>query len=342
MSTEQSHQFYVVGMHCRACILVTESELQDVPYITRAVSSLETCSVVVTGDFGERSQSQLVDELSQVLIKHGYSLSLERPVVHKNWDDFKIAIPVVAGFSIIFVVLQKLGLVNLVNTGTVTYGTAFAVGVVASLSSCMAVVGGLLLSMSATFAKQGDRVRPQLLFHSGRLTSFFVLGGVIGALGASFTLSVGMSIALNMVIGVVMLILGINLLDIFPWAKKLQPAMPRFLSRRAHAISTLNHALTPLLVGVATFFLPCGFTQSMQLYTLTTGSFLAGGFTMLSFAMGTLPVLALISVSSLSVKNSKWAGVFFKSAGLIVIVFAVFNLINSLVIAGWISPVFNF
>jgi hypothetical protein len=29
----------------------------------------------------------------------------------------------------------------------------------------MAVVGGLLLSMSATFAKEGDKVKPQLMFH---------------------------------------------------------------------------------------------------------------------------------------------------------------------------------
>jgi sulfite exporter TauE/SafE len=80
----------------------------------------------------------------------------------------------------------------------------------------------------------------------------------------------------------------------------------------------------------------------MQLYTLTTHGFLSGGLTMLSFALGTLPVLALISFSSFSIKNSKNAGVFFKSAGLIVILFAIFNLINSLVVAGVIPPIFNF
>ena len=103
-----------------------------------------------------------------------------------------------------------------------------------------------------------------------------------------------------MVIGIVMLILGINLLDVFPWAKRLQPSMPKFIGKRAHGVAKYNHTLTPLLVGVLTFFLPCGFTQSMQLYTLTTGSFLKGGLTMLSFAIGTLRVLSLISSSSCS------------------------------------------
>jgi sulfite exporter TauE/SafE len=139
-----------------------------------------------------------------------------------------------------------------------------------------------------------------------------------------------------------MLILGINLLDVFPWAKKLQPSMPKFLSKHAMGVSKFNHTLTPLLVGVVTFFLPCGFTQSMQIFTLSTGSFITGALTMLAFALGTLPVLALISFSSFSIQKSSKSGIFFKSAGLIVIAFALFNLINSLVVIGLISPVFNF
>ena len=139
-----------------------------------------------------------------------------------------------------------------------------------------------------------------------------------------------------------MLILGINLLDVFHFTKKLQPSMPKFIAKHAHGMSKFNHTLTPLLVGIATFFLPCGFTQSMQLYTLTTGSFLNGGLTMLVYALGTLPVLALISFSSFSIQNSSRSGIFFKSAGLVVIMFALFNLINSMVVIGLISPVFNF
>ena len=232
-------------------------------------------------------------------------------------------------FAVLFVILQKLGLVNLVNSGNVTYGTAFVIGIIASLSTCMAVVGGLVLSMSATFAKEGDKVRPQVLFHSGRIISFFVFGGIIGMVGSAFTLNVYSTFILSLLIAVVMLILGINLLDVFHFAKKLQPSMPKFLSKYVLGVSKFNHTLTPFIVGVATFFLPCGFTQSMQLYALTTGTFLKGGFTMLAFALGTLPILSLVSFSSFSIKNSSNAGIFFLTAGLIVIMFAIFNFINS-------------
>ena len=333
----KKYTFHVHGMHCNACALMIESELQDLSYISQVQVSLKHHSLEVVGEFGDKTLEQIAEELTLVLKPHGYSISLEKGQIEKRWKDFKVAIPVAIGFALVFVLLQKLGIVNLVGGGNVTYGTAFVIGIIASLSTCMAVVGGLVLSMSATFAKEGDKVRPQLMFHVGRLIAFFVLGGIIGTIGSAFTLGTSGIFVMSLIIAVVMIILGINLLDVFSWVKRLQPSMPKFIAKRAHGISNLNHTLTPVLVGIATFFLPCGFTQSMQLYTLTTGSFLEGGLTMLSFALGTLPILALISFSSFSIQNSKKSGVFFKSAGLIVILFALFNFINALVVIGEIE-----
>ncbi len=340
MAASKKYTFHVRGMHCNACVLLTESELTDHPQVISAHSDLGTRTVEVVGDFGAQNPVSVAAELSKALSKH--SLATVAEIQQVAWGDFAIALPVAAGFGLLFFLLQKLGIVNLISAGNVTYGTAFVVGIVASLSTCMAVVGGLLLSMSATFAKEGDRVRPQLFFHVGRIVSFFILGGVIGSVGSMFTLGASGTLVLGIGIGLVMLMLGINLLDIFGWAKRLQPSMPKFLSRRVMVLSKANHTFTPLLVGIATFFLPCGFTQSMQIYTLSTGHFLQGGLTMLAFALGTLPVLALVSFSSFSVQNSKKSGIFFKSAGLIVIMFAVFNILNSLVAAGLIRPLFNF
>lgn len=343
MTTQiQKYAFHVHGMHCNSCILITESELEDLPNITHVKSSLKNHSVEVTGDFGDKTLEQIADELTVSLKPHGYTVSVEKQQHSGKWGDFKIAIPIAIGFAVLFVVLQKMGIVNLVSAGNVTYGTAFMIGIIASLSTCMAVVGGLVLSMSATFAKEGDTVRPQLLFHIGRIVSFFILGGVIGMAGSVFALSTTATFVLSLIIGLVMLTLGINLLDVFPWAKRLQPAMPTFVAKRVHGATKLSHTLTPLVVGVVTFFLPCGFTQSMQIYTLSTGSFVKGGFTMFAFALGTLPVLALLSFSSFSTHKSSKAGIFFKTAGLVVILFAIFNLLNSLVVIGIIPPLFNF
>ncbi|OHB05489.1 MAG: hypothetical protein A3A26_01560, partial [Candidatus Zambryskibacteria bacterium RIFCSPLOWO2_01_FULL_47_14] len=323
-------------------ILLTELEATEVPYITSARSDLKEHTITVEGDLAGKSPQVVAVELTNILRPHGYTVSVEKQEHINNWADFRVAIPIALAFIAGFVALQKLGIVNLVQSGSVTYGTAFIIGIVASLSTCMAVVGGLVLSMSATFAHTGDKVRPQILFHIGRLISFFVLGGVIGALGSAFTLNATASFVLGIIIAAVMLILGINLLGIFHWSKRLQPAMPKFLARHAYGASKLNHTLTPFLVGVATFFLPCGFTQSMQIYTLGTGSFLQGALTMGFFALGTLPVLSAVSFSSFSIHNKSYAGIFFKTAGLIVILFGLYNLMNALVVAGVILPLFSF
>jgi sulfite exporter TauE/SafE len=340
-SSQNTFILHVHGMHCTACVLLTESATAEHPKVSSARSSLETRSMEICGDFGDMAPEEIAKELGTLLSQHGYKLSTEPERKEVRWRDFMVAIPAALAFVVAFVGLQRLGIVNLVGGGGVTYGTAFVVGIVASLSTCMAVVGGLVLSMSATLAKGGDRVRPQVLFHAGRLVAFFILGGAIGALGAAFQLGQFGTFALSLLVGIVMLVLGINLLEVFPWAKKLQPSVPRFLSSRALDLTKINHTLTPVLAGVATFFLPCGFTQSMQVYSLSTGSFLRGALTMLVFALGTLPVLALVSVSSLSIRGPK-AGVFFKAAGIVVVLFAVFNILNSLVVAGVLPPIFNF
>lgn len=337
----KTYKFHVVGMHCHACVLMTDSELSEVPGVSSARSNLASRTVEVVGDFGGKTTVIIAQELSMVLSKHGYTLTMDASNKEKKWKEFVYAIPTAMVFLFGFIGLQKAGLVNLVTANEVSYGTAFFVGIIASLSTCMAVVGGLVLSLSASFAKAGEDLWPHVMFHAGRIAAFFVLGGVIGALGTGFTISsVGMMV-MSVLVGAVMVLLGVNLLDIFDVTKALMPAMPRGLSGLALRISSSRHALSPALIGIATFFLPCGFTQSMQLYTLTTGGFFKGGLTMLAFVLGTLPVLALISFGSFSIEHSAVKGVFFKSAGIVVIAFALFNIINALVAGGVMAPVFN-
>ena len=329
-------------MHCNSCVILTESELGAVPEISKVKSSLENLSVEITGEFGDKAPEHIARDLSEILKPHGYTLSVEKQKTQIKWSDFKIALPIAIGFITLFIVLQKLNIVNLITTSKVNYGTAFLIGLIASVSTCMAVVGGLVLSMSANFSKNGDKFRPQILFHVGRLISFFFLGGTIGALGSVFQFGQTGTFILNLIIAIVLLILGINLLEIFPWIKKIQPTIPNFIGKRAHGLKNINHTLTPFLVGVATFFLPCGFTQSMQIYTLTTGSFWTGAMIMFVFSLGTLPVLSLLSFSSFGIHKKAQSGIFFKTAGIVIIFFGIFNLINSLVASGLIPPIFSF
>src|SRR3989344_2376524 len=339
---QKTYTFHVSGMHCNACILLTESELEDVSYVTKAKSMLATHSVEVTGNFGDKTPETIAEELTKVLQPHGYRLSTERIRKNAGWGDFVYALPIALVFIVGFAMLQKAGLTNLITSSNVSYGTAFLIGLIASVSSCLAIVGGLVLSLSASSAKEGGTWRTQTLFHAGRLGGFFILGGAIGLLGNSLHLGLTANIVLGIIVALVMLILGVNLLDVFHFTKRLQFALPARFSKHVVKGSKHDHYLAPLLVGIGTFFLPCGFTQSMQLYALSTGSLVQGALTMTVFALGTLPVLALLSFGSLNIAHKPWKGTFFKTAGIIVIALALLNLANALATAGIISPLFHF
>lgn len=133
-----------------------------------------------------------------------------------------------------------------------------------------------------------------------------------------------------------MIVLGLNLVGIFKKSKFTLPSgIFSFFKKAEH------ETFAPILIGVGTFFLPCGFTQSMQIAALSSGSFLSGMLIMLSFALGTLPVLSILSFGSASFARGKHAPLFFKSAGIVVIGLGVFAFLAGLAGIGIIRPLFN-
>ena len=327
-------------MHCKACTVLIEETFRELPHIEDAQVSLASQQVTVTGEF-IGTPEEVAEELTRIIHDHGYTLSVEKQAVSAGWGDFTYAVPIALAIIAVFFWLQKAGFTSLITGSNVSYGTAFLIGLIASVSSCLAIVGGLVLSLGATSAKGGGTWRTGMFFHIGRLGGFFILGGLVGLVGNSLHLGLTANVVLGAIVALVMLVLGINLLDVFHFTKKLQFTLPTRFSKQVVQGSKRDHYLAPLLVGIGTFFLPCGFTQSMQLYALSTGDFVQGALTMLVFALGTLPVLALLSFGSVNIAHKPWKGIFFKTAGIIVIVLALFNLANTLATAGVISPLFN-
>ncbi|MEI6296514.1 MAG: sulfite exporter TauE/SafE family protein [bacterium] len=316
-----------------------DDELKKISEIKNIDPNFIEHSVEIEANFGNKNEKEIAIILSNLFSDRGYGFVVEKNI-NKDYSDFKISVPVAIIVIALFILLQKAGIANLVSVKEMNFWSIFLIGIVASLSTCMAVVGGFLLSLSATFSQGGDKVMPQILFHLGRLISFFFLGGVIGQLGATFQISETMNFLMILSVGLVMFFMGVNLLGVFDFAKRFQISMPKLLSKKVLLVSDFNNRVTPFVVGVLTFFLPCGFTQSMQFYALSTGSFFSGALTMFMFALGTLPVLVLIGFSSYRIKSGKKQSIFFKTIGIIIITMSLFNIINSLVVIGLIPPVF--
>jgi len=330
--------FHIHGMHCNSCALLIEDELRRLSGISKVKASLRHHQVQIEGEFGTQSEAEIIEQLAPCLQAHNFTISLERQARKAlNWSELGLAFAIASLLIGGFVGLQKLGIVNLLTITEVNWLSAALLGGVASLSSCMAVVGGLTLSISASYAKAGNSQRPQIMFHVGRLVGFALLGGLLGAMGAGLRIQGQALVILNFLIAFIMLIMGLNLLDIVHWSKKIQPTLPRFVSHTLLQVRQLNHDVAPLLLGAVTFFLPCGFTQSMQFAALGSGSFTSGTTIMLAFALGTLPMLGLLSFAMFRLPERR-KSLFFKTAGLVVIAFALLNLSNGLAATGLIPP----
>lgn len=332
----KTYTFYVSGTHCASCKILIEDILGDQPNISNV--SVDLKKQLVTLSTQETDQHTLAKTLTEKIRGNGYMLSVEK-VEEEKKDNGVIwqALPIGLVFLVAFYMLQKSGILNFGIGGQTTPTTAFLIGLVASVSSCLAIVGGLILSLSAKVAQDdNNNKKPFYLFHTGRLVSFALLGGILGLIGKGIGINYIFSSILGLLASAIMIVLGLNLIGVFKRSKFTLPSGIFNFFRKGE-----RSAFAPLLLGVGTFFLPCGFTQSMQVSALSSGSFTSGLLIMLSFALGTLPMLLLLSFGSASFAHSKHAPLFFKSAGIVVIGLGLFALLAGLAGLGIINPLFN-
>jgi len=332
------YTFHVSGTHCPSCKILLEDILSEQDFIKNVHVNLKKEIIEVEID-SDQNTEEVMTILNSKIKPNGYTISVEKIIIEKKKDNvIWTAVPIGLGFLILFFLLQKSGILNLGLGGETTPVTSFLIGIVASLSSCLAIVGGLVLSLSAKVAQDDNKStkKPFILFHAGRLFGFAILGGILGLIGETIGINFIFSAILGFIASTVMILLGLNLLGIFKKNKITLPSnIFSFFRKAEHAI------WAPILIGLGTFFLPCGFTQSMQISALSSGSFMSGFLIMFSFALGTLPVLALLSFGSVSFAHSKYAPLFFKSAGVVVIGLGIFALLAGLAGVGLINPLFN-
>lgn len=337
-------KLHIHGMHCASCEVLIERNFKKVPGVEQVNVSQATGKARLT-----YSKPPDLKALQAVVQKHGYTVSswadrhrVAAQAEHRNTQkDYielgAVVLVLVAGYLILrqFDLVPKLGV-----TDNMSYGLVFALGLVAAMSTCLAVTGGLLVAVAGKYNQQHpdltgyQKFKPTIYFNAGRVVSYTVLGGAVGALGSVLTLSPRFNGLMTIAASLVMIVLGCQLLKLFPGLKRFQPKMPKFLAHKIHdATSNAHHPAAPFLLGAATFFLPCGFTQALQLYVLSKGDPITGALTMLVFSLGTLP--ALMSLSAIaSFAKGAFQRYFLKFSGALVIMLGLFNINNGLTLAG--------
>lgn len=337
---KNSRTYAVDGMTCRSCEITIERALKKLPGVTGVRADAAGGRVTIEGVEALPAAATLQQAL------HGRDYVV-RNAGAPGRAHAPRALELFGLFAAAILLAKLLGRLDFVSLGAVGgaigFAAAFMIGLVAGSSSCVAVSGGLMLSMIGKYrAKVGSSVHGRFIpiasFIGGRVVAYAVLGGAIALIGRTLMPSPLATGVITIVAAVVMLIMGLDMLHLAPaWLLALIPRSPKRLAHRVVDAEESGRISLPALLGAATFFVPCGFTQALQIYALTSGSFMAGAAVLGGFALGTAPALAALGAASTSLKG-RWGDWLMKFSGAFVVVLGLWNVQNGLTAAGLRLP----
>lgn len=339
----QKH-LYIGGMTCVNCQNKIEKKLSATAGIEKVKVSYSKGTADITYDPDLISWKDI-----ETLIE-----KLDYQVLHKNEKsgaDLGTMICTLVIILSLYVLLEQFGILNLLapaqlaDTG-MGYGMLFVIGLITSVH-CIAMCGGINLSQCIPKGNDGEGnekfavFRPAFLYNAGRVVSYTVTGFFLGGVGMLLGGGNGAGFSsmlqgvLKLIAGTFMVIMGINMLGLFPWLRRLQPRMPKFFAKKIGKEKARQSG--PFIVGLLNGLMPCGPLQSMQIVALASGNPFAGAASMFLFSLGTVPLMLGLG-SMVSALGKKFMDSVMKVGAVLVVVLGLSMLSQGGSLSGLLSP----
>lgn len=271
----------VGGMTCDRCVRTVTSALLS-------LSGVE--EVAIRQDIAEVSGSALPapGHLVRAVQEAGYQAEergvspRRRELLNRHWGELLL---IAAALLLAAWGIRRIFGYNVFNAipaidDSVTGGMLFVTGLLTGVH-CIGMCSAIGILASAERNSVRSLKRP-LLYNAGRVLSYTLLGGLVGLLGSVFSLSPGLRGAFLLAAALGMLLMALSMLGLF-----------RLRLPRLSALLPGGGRGGAFVLGLLNGLMPCGPLQAMQLYALSTGSFLGGARAMLLFALGTVPLMLL-------------------------------------------------
>lgn len=303
-----SKQLRIGGMSCVNCQNKIERKLKNTAGVRKVTVSYNTCLADISYD----SDIITIKDIQTIIEKMDYKVL---PETEKGSPDIGRIVSLLVIIVLLYVLLQQFGILNLLVPSQLAdsqmgYGMLFIVGLLTSVH-CIAMCGGINLSQCIPQVENGsgnrsglETFRPAILYNLGRVSSYTTIGFLLGFIGMLVGKGSGVGIStlfqglLKIIAGIFMVIMGINMLGIFPFLRHFNLRMPKSLVVKIGRKKAGSSR--PLIVGFLNGLMPCGPLQSMQIVALVSGNPFAGALAMFLFSLGTVPLMlgfgSLISV----------------------------------------------
>jgi sulfite exporter TauE/SafE/plastocyanin domain-containing protein/copper chaperone CopZ len=333
----------IEGMTCPNCEMRIENALTKLEGVIDVQVIFSSSEVYITYDVNILGLEPIIKTIEKlhytIRNKSGEPLTSRTP--ERRTSEDKMPINQLLGIGIILFALYLI-IKNTIGFNFIPeinksmgYGILFAAGLLTSLH-CLAMCGGINLIQCITYKfNTGDpdkfsKLKPGLLYNCGRVVSYTIIGGMAGALGSVITFSGAAKGIVAVISGIFMVIMGLNMLNIFPWLRKLNPRMPKVFGNK---IYNNNGKHGPFYIGLLNGLMPCGPLQAMQIYALGTGNFAAGATSMFLFGLGTVPLMFGFGAIS-SLLSSKFTHKMLKVCSTLVIILGIVMVNRGLALSG--------
>ncbi|WP_369283618.1 sulfite exporter TauE/SafE family protein [Oscillibacter sp. GMB15532] len=288
----KAEKLHIDGMSCVNCQNKVEKKLRSTAGVQKADVSYAAGTAAVIYD----AEVVSIEELSAIIQKLGYQVVASRRHGGGNTARSAGLLLIIAA---LYMLMEHYGFLNLLVPSQLAetnmeYGMLFVIGLITSVH-CVAMCGGINLSQCIPKGEAPEEqsrlssLRPAFLYNLGRVLSYTAVGFIVGALGSVVTFSPAAQGVLKLIAGGFMVLMGFNMLGIFPALRALTPRMPKRIAQRIDSEKAKSGS--PLAVGLLNGLMPCGPLQAMQIYALSTGSAFAGALSMLLFSLGTVPLM---------------------------------------------------
>ncbi len=230
--------------------------------------------------------------------------------------------------------------------------TIFLTGLTTGGLTCLALQGGLLTSVISTNQRpvipgmtrnlfKSNTLIPIISFLTGKLFIHTLLGFLLGALGQTLTLSPITRGWFQIIIGIYLLGIAGNLLNLHPFFRYFVIKPPKFLARLARNESRSQSTFAPFLLGLTTVFIPCAVTQATEIIAIGSGNPLYGAIIMFAFILGTSPTFVIFGFLLNSGANA-FQKYFPKIAAVALVGMSLYSINNGVGLTGSIYTFQNF
>lgn len=296
--------FTIKGMNCNSCSNLIENSLKE--KVNSISVDYSKGKAEIDFDEDKISESEIKDKIKEL----GYEVEGYRekstPQAYPDKSSEKIStkgeksaehytgwvVLISSSLLLLFFLYRFIAGLNLSlpEIGeTTSLFLLFFVGVLTGFH-CIAMCGGFLVSYTAKNAINGHKSFYQhFVYGISKTISYTIIGALFGLIGSIFFFSPALRGGIAIFAGIFMIFYSLSMMG-FGFFRKFQ-FNPKFLTKIAtkkYSGAYFGPMMTGLLNGL---FIACGPLQALYLYAAGTGSFIQGGFALMAFGLGTLPVM---------------------------------------------------